>query len=341
MFEERTRRGGKLKTGLLTTVILALLAFLVRGLLGSPPELRLSRELQGVGLSTTVTLSATDVVGLRSLEISLEQNGQRISILAEEYASRWALRHTGPEELSRELQLGITHQPGLADGEATLHILARNLKWFGSETRLDVPLAVRSSPPTIEVLSGLLYVNQGGSEMVLYRVSETATESGVRVGEYFFPGHRLPGGGTGDRAALFAFPYDLPVETSARIVARDDADNEALANFPYRVASKRFRLRDIHISDSFLQKVVPAILSNTPEVPDQGGLLENFLYLNGTLRKANRSRIAEIARQSTPELLWDGPFLQLANSAVESQFADFRSYFNDKEKVDEQVHLGL
>ncbi len=341
MFEKRTRRGGKLKAGLLTVSVLALLAFLVRGLLGGPPELRLSRDLGGIGLSTTVSLTATDAGGLRSLDISLEQNGRRIPILAEDYATRWALRHTGPEELSRELRIGITHQPGLADGEATLHILAQNLKWFGGEARLDLPLAVRSRPPVIEVLSGLLHVNQGGSEMVLYRVSETATESGVRVGKYFFPGYRLPGSGLGERAALFAFPYDLPVETPAQIVARDDADNEALANFPHRVAAKRFRSRDIQISDSFLETVVPAILSSTPEAPDQGGLLKNFLYLNGTLREVNRSRIAEIARQTAPELLWDGPFHQLANSAVESQFADFRTYFNNGEKVDEQVHLGF
>ena len=200
---------------------------------------------------------------------------------------------------------------------------------------------VRTRPPTIEVLSGLLYVNQGGSEMLLYRVSDSAIVSGVRAGEYFFPGFPLPNGQAGDRIALFAFPYDLDATTQAQLVARDDAGNEAIANFPHQVIAKKFRSRDIPIDDQFLQAVVPAILSNTPEIADQGDLLKNFLELNGKLRETNRSRIAEVARQTAPTMLWEGPFLQLANSAVESQFADFRTYIYQGEKVDQQTHLGF
>ncbi|MBI4465247.1 MAG: M23 family metallopeptidase, partial [Acidobacteria bacterium] len=34
-------------------------------------------------------------------------------------------------------------------------------------------------------------------------------------------------------------------------------------------------------------------------------------------------------------------FLQLSNTAVESQFADYRTYIYQGKKVDEQVHLGF
>jgi murein DD-endopeptidase MepM/ murein hydrolase activator NlpD len=229
----------------------------------------------------------------------------------------------------------------LKDGQANLRIKARNWRLFGSETELDQPLVVRSRPPSIEIRSGLLYVNQAGSELVLYRVSESAVESGVRVGDHFFPGHPLSGGAPGEHVALFAYPYDVPSGVTAQVTARDEIDNEAVANFPHRLMPKRFRSRDIEITDAFIQTAVAAILSNSPEVRDEGDPLKNFLLVNGKLRQMNRAKIAELARQTSPEPLWDGAFLQLSNSAVESQFADFRSYQYQGRKVDEQVHLGF
>jgi murein DD-endopeptidase MepM/ murein hydrolase activator NlpD len=314
---------------------------IVREIRGGPPEIHLSRELKGVGRSTPVSVTATDQRGLRELDITLEQNGVAIPILSESYGSRWSLLASGPKEFTKELQLGTSHQSDLKDGQATLRVRALNRKWFGGETLLDQPLVVRSRPPSIEIHSGLLYVNQAGSEMVLYRVSDTAIESGVRVGRYFFPGYPLRGTQSGERVALFAYPHDLPRNSVAQVVARDDADNEALANFPYQVKPKSFRRRDIEITDQFLQTTVPAILSNTPEIADQGDLLKNFLLLNGKLREMNRAKIAEIASQTAPRMLWEGPFQQLTNSAVESQFADYRTYLYQGKKVDEQVHLGF
>ena len=40
-------------------------------------------------------------------------------------------------------------------------------------------------------------------------------------------------------------------------------------------------------------------------------------------------------------MLWDGPFVQLGNSQVESTFADHRTYFYKGKEVDQQVHLGF
>lgn len=135
--------------------------------------------------------------------------------------------------------------------------------------------------------------------------------------------HQLPG----NRIALFACTYDLPVETPAQVVAQDDAGNEAPANFPHQMIAKKFRNCDIQIDDKFLHAVVPAILANTPEIADQVDLLENYLEVNGKLRETNRAHLVELARETAPTMLWEGPFLQLASSAVASQFADFGAYY--------------
>jgi murein DD-endopeptidase MepM/ murein hydrolase activator NlpD len=88
---------------------------------------------------------------------------------------------------------------------------------------------------------------------------------------------------------------------------------------------------------------VPAILENTSdfEVEDPDNLLESFLRINGDLRQQNAAAIAALARETAPEMLWQGAFQQLGNSAVQSSFADHRTYFHEGREIDQQVHLGF
>ena len=332
---------GKIKIILLLFLVGVPAFFLWRGISATPPEIRLDREIKGISRSTELSFTATDQRSLHALSFSIEQGGETIPILSETHGSRWRIWESAPSELTRQVRLGVAHQEQLQDGAAELRIEVQNKNWFSSRATLRRDVVIRSVPPRIDILSGLLYVNQAGSEMVHYRVSQHTVSSGVRVGEYFFPGYPVPGGNPDERLALFAIPYDAPAEIVPQVVARDDAENESQASFSYRLLTKNFRSRELQISDSFLQATVPSILSRTPEITDQGDLLQNFLFVNGPLRQRNRATIAELSKQSAAEFLWRGSFLQLTNSAVESQFADFRSYLYQSKKVDEQVHLGF
>ena len=337
----RRRERGSAGIVLLILLVVAGVSFLVWELSGKPPEVRLLTERKGIGRSTAISFSATDRRGLRALTVTLEQGGQSIPVRAETFVSRWAWR-TGPKTETREVLLGTEQQQQLRDGQATLRIVAENKNWFSSRAAVEHTYPVRSRAPSISVrTNGIVYVNQAGCEMVIYNVSPGTVVSGVRVGTYFFPGFPLPGGKAEDRLAFFAFPYDAPTDSVPTVIARDDAENEVTATFAYHLFPKNFRHRDIPIDDKFLQATVPAIIAHTPGVRDQGDLLKNFLMVNGELRKANRAKIAEISKDTIPEFLWDGPFKQMTNSAVESQFADYRSYIYQGKKVDEQVHLGF
>jgi murein DD-endopeptidase MepM/ murein hydrolase activator NlpD len=57
--------------------------------------------------------------------------------------------------------------------------------------------------------------------------------------------------------------------------------------------------------------------------------------------KKNHETIAMLSKQSPPQFLWNGPFLQLSNSQVEASFADRRRYVYKGERVDEQDHVGF
>src|SRR4030095_15719906 len=163
----------------------------------------------------------------------------------------------------------------IQEGPASLSISAsdHSLRNFlqGNHTNLTKAFVVDTQPPKLEVLEGQHYINQGGSECVVYRVSEDTEQSGVQVGSHFFPGFPISGSADkGLRFALFAFQYDWPTDTPLKVLARDAADNEATADFWHKVFPKNFRSRDIPLEDSFVQKVVPEILAHVPDIKDQG-----------------------------------------------------------------------
>jgi murein DD-endopeptidase MepM/ murein hydrolase activator NlpD len=145
------------------------------------------------------------------------------------------------------------------------------------------------------------------------------------------------------KVAFFALTWDQDLNTPISVFARDEAGNEGTGTFDFRVFPKPFRKSNIPIDDAFLNKVVPAILQNSPDfkVDNPGDLLQSFLRINRDLRQQNNATIASMAQKTAPTILWKGTFKQLANTAVEANFADQRTYFYKNQEVDRQVHLGF
>ena len=170
--------------------------------------------------------------------------------------------------------------------------------------------------------------------MVVGTISGYWTDAGVRAGPYSFRTFPLPGSKT-ERFSLFAFPWDLPADTMPFFFAKNPGA-ESKATFWYKVFPKKFRTRDLEIDDKFLEKVVTQI-----DPMGSGDLLPRSLKINSELRKKNNQTLADLRLKTADHFLWTGPFLQLANSKVESQFADKRSYIYKGKKIDEQVHLGF
>jgi murein DD-endopeptidase MepM/ murein hydrolase activator NlpD len=184
--------------------------------------------------------------------------------------------------------------------------------------------------------------------MVVYNVTPADATSGVRVGDREFIGYPAANAGvtTADpslHVAFFALTWDQDLNTPINVFARDEAGNESTGNFDFRVFPKPFRKSNIPIDDNFLNKVVPAILQGSPDfkVDNPADLLQSFLHINRDLRKQNNATIASMAKKTDPHILWKGTFKQLANTAVEANFADQRTYFYKNQEVDKQVHLGF
>jgi murein DD-endopeptidase MepM/ murein hydrolase activator NlpD len=90
-----------------------------------------------------------------------------------------------------------------------------------------------------------------------------------------------------------------------------------------------------------MERVVPAIMAQTPELKDRGDLLENYLAINRELRERNNAVLVELTGRSAEAFLWQRTFLQMRNAKVTSDFADRRTYLYNGEEIDRQYHLGF
>jgi murein DD-endopeptidase MepM/ murein hydrolase activator NlpD len=234
----------------------------------------------------------------------------------------------------------------LKAGEAEVRVTAVRPVLFGLRQATSTAtraLEVRLTPPQVAVLSQFHYINHGGSELVVYRVNPPDAESGVRVGDREYRGFPAGGADPALRLAFFALLWDQDLNTPIHVFARDLVGNESSGAFDFRVFPKQFRTSTINVDDRFLARVVPPILQNSPElvVADPGNLLAAYLAINRDLRRMNDETISRIALETAPELLWQGAFKQLVNTAVEAGFADQRTYVHNGQDVDRQVHLGF
>lgn len=288
---------------------------------------------------------------LDRLQVQLEQNETRLPVIAFPGSDGAALTRAGEDELRIVRPIGKRTYPKLEAGKARITVTAVRPVLFGYrhvQSSASRDIEVRLTPPALAALSTFHYINQGGSEMVVYRVSPADATSGVRVGNYEYRGYPASAAGVANadpslHVAFFALLWDQQATTPIGLFARDTVGNEASASFDYRVIPKSFRSSRIQLDDKFLGKVVPGILQSTPafKVDNPSDLLSSFLRINGDLRRQNGAELEALAAHTAPEVLWRGPFKQLVNSAVEGGFADQRTYVYQGKEVDHQVHLGF
>jgi murein DD-endopeptidase MepM/ murein hydrolase activator NlpD len=331
---------------------LALAALVIAGTLitlrvGPLPKLTLRADKPAVGRRTVVQLTAEEGGrGLSSVHLELKQGDRTLLLARRTYTPQAPWTFWGPHTERDEIrvEVGTDTVNGLQSGEATLRATALRVGtwWRHPEPVVEeLRLPVRLTPPSLAVVSSQHYVAQGGAEAVVYRTGETSVEDGVRAGEWWFPGFPLPGGGPGDRFALWAVPYDLKDRDQVRLKAMDDVGTAAELAFVDRFTHKPFSKARLPISDAFLKKVVPEIKSNTPSLRDREDLFDTFLVINRDLRQANAEELKALAKNTARGFLWNRPFLPMPKAKVMSAFADRRTYVYRGQEVDHQYHLGF
>jgi murein DD-endopeptidase MepM/ murein hydrolase activator NlpD len=290
---------------------------------------------KAIGAATSLTVKVSNPHGTRRYTAAVEQDGVSTTVATEEKPATRVMFWRAHEP-AREIHftVGKEQVPGLKEGKARVIFSAQSNDLRAATNAISADVEVILRPPSVSTDGFQHYINQGGSEMTIF-TPVASTESGVRLGMETFRSFPLAGH-PDQRIALFAYSWDTPQDTPPVVFARNTAGTEATARFWFKVFPKKFRARDLDIDDVFLEKVV-----NQIDPGGSGDLLSRFLKINGEMRRQNNKTLADLRLKTEDHFLWTQVFLQLANSQVESAFADRRSYVYKGKKVDEQVHLGF
>ena len=300
----------------------------------SAPQITLTPDSDVLGAAPLEIVVTDQGAGLKSVTATLSVGGTEHNLAAEQYAE--------PAK-EKKITLAPSKIGGLKEGPAVLRISARDgslWRFFkGNETVVEKKLTIDLTPPTLELIADDRYINFGGAGAIVYKPSPDTMTSGVRVGDYFFPGTK---GQIKDQPehflVLFAHPYNVPPSAKAVLVATDKAGNTRETALVYELKNVNYKKSTIALTDSFFQgKVVPLVKDADAR---QGAVKDVFVAVNKRLRKENEDKIAEVTRKSTAPILWSGAFTQLSNSKVEANFADQRTYTYNGQPVDTAYHVG-
>jgi murein DD-endopeptidase MepM/ murein hydrolase activator NlpD len=289
----------------------------------------------------TVTLKAENA---DSLDISIFQNGELVNLLQDK-----------PETSEKTYRLQIKPKElKLNDGSAVIIIYAR--AGVLKEIKHEFETVIDTVPPVIEIVKAPNHIYQGSGGFALLR-AKGADSVFIRQGDNIFRAFEyLPDAGlytesfkefgaetaTKKKSAakiytvFFPAVHDMTDKSMFYAVAMDNAGNQKVRALKTELRTKTHTSSSIQIDDSFINTVITPLLSETV-MPDAEGA---FRKINEEWRKENNAKIVEIARETEPEILWEGRFLQLRNSKVMAKYGDMRTYIYGDKEIGKSVHLG-
>ena len=326
-------------------IVLLPVAWVTMGKLeGTKPSILIEPPPRFIGKTQTLSVVVSDAQsGIRKVWIGLVKDGKE-TVLFQKHLPAVGIIGGGEK---REASFNIKIEPeslGITDGKAILRMVAKDYSWRswfkGNTTYLEKDVIIDTKPPGLDILTRIHNISQGGTGLVIYRLSEPCLDSGVAVGENFFPGYS---GYFKDKnlfMAFFALSYKQGSGTHILVKATDFSGNNTRIGFPYYIKKRSFKKVDIKISDKFLNWKMPEF--NIDVSPDaQAPMLDKFLKVNRELRKSNGAQLLEIVSKTDNKLYWNDTFLRLPNSARQANFADHRNYKYKHHTIDQQIHLGI
>ncbi|MBU1570472.1 MAG: hypothetical protein KKE00_08150, partial [Proteobacteria bacterium] len=139
-----------------------------------------------IGPSKNILISVSDEKrGLRKILIAIVKDGKESVLVDKEYPSGGFLG--GGKVNQDNIRLSLEPKKlGLADGKAVLRMVAWDYSWQrwwnGNITTVEKEIVIDTKRPDVSVLSGIQNLNQGGSGIVIYSLSEPCENNGGYAG---------------------------------------------------------------------------------------------------------------------------------------------------------------
>jgi murein DD-endopeptidase MepM/ murein hydrolase activator NlpD len=294
------------------------------------PVLDLPTPVTNIGQATPISVHVRDPRGVRKVTAIVEQNGAQYNV--------WELAQPSKAaESTLSFVAGVKTTPQLKDGKAKLIITATSNDLLGKTAQIESDVTVVTQPPTVSVDSDQHYLYLGMADLATFNVAGGWTEAGVRVGDQRYRAWPTPGGKPGF-FSLFAFAWNMPLNTVPVVYASNGAGNDVTSPIAFQFPKKeqpKYTTHDLQITDAFIQKVVGELDPN-----GTGDPVTRFVKINNEMRKSNNKTLSDLRLKTADHFLWSQPFQRQPHSQAEATFADIRNYIYQGKKIDQQVHLG-
>jgi murein DD-endopeptidase MepM/ murein hydrolase activator NlpD len=306
------------------------------------PQVAVLSDLTILGRHGAVELQIADEKsGIRSYSVVLQQGKNTVNLAGEKFIKQ-GIFGGGPKKLNEVIEIDALLL-GVVDGRAELLITARDFSlwgWMaGNETVDSYAVAFDTKPPRLSMVDSPRSIKPGGAGIVIYSADEDIFEHGITINGDFHAGFPVPGRSTGTFGAMIGIPYDAETIDKASISAVDKAGNQGQISLGLNLRKVKKNTDMINISDGFLNKKIPEFARFYPEMT--GTFIDQYVYVNNEIRKQNDQRIKEVCSHSSTERYWRGKFGRMGRSARRAGFAEYRAYFYNGSKIDDQVHLGI
>lgn len=325
-------------------IVVPLLMILGSRLENEQPQFTTDLSTPFIGKKQSFQLTAQDPKsGLKQIWVAIFQDGNETILLDKRWSAVGFLRKGAT--FTSNLMVDIdTANIGLKDGKALLRMMVVDHSWYswgkGSRAYKELEVVIDTKPPVIKILSKAHNISPGGSNMIVYSLSEPCDQSGVQVGQHFYPGHQRYSDNDVLRIAFFALSHEQLSEKNINLMAKDLAGNETTSDFPHYIKTKRFKKDTIRISDNFILNKLPEF-ENELSKRSLNSNLDKFLFINKELRKKSKIVLDKLMQNSESSIYWEGAFLRLPRSATRAGYGDTRSYIYKGKIVDLQTHLGI
>jgi len=299
-----------------------------------PPEVKFNNNTGYIGLNPFEISVVDNGAGLKSAMVYLSDDNTEILIANKNY---------DPGVNKDSIIVKIDKKMGIEEGNVRLRVVVEDyslIRFFrGNAVNLEIPFNLDIQRPRIKELSGVQYITHGGSGFIIYRSSKDTKKSGIRIGDYFFPGYSGYFSDSTLYVCFFAYPYNLGDDEEISLYAVDLAGNDMSTPIFYELLKASYKERTLVISEEFILKKMLPFIEEQVDDPESK-IQEIFLTVNNKMRRESNKKIEQITKQSTNLRFWSGKFQQLSNSKVIATFGDKRTYIVKGENIDQQYHLG-
>ncbi len=341
-FSRKSRNKKKL---LLASSLIMAICFSAAGLLFfemEKPTVTLTTPISILGNSTELQLEVSDrKSGIRATTVKLKQGNHEKNYLDSENGRLGYGFNAGPAQESKTVLIDLKDSD-FKDGNAQLTIRVEDFSFAGlfkgNQTELITDLTIDTTPPALSIIHSTQYIQPGGTGLVVYRVSDPASNHGVYLNNHFFKGFQLHDEKETLFGAYVALKYNAVKISNAEVTATDRAGNRTTKKFFTQLKKAKSKPDRINVGDRFLERKLPEMETLYPEMV--GSLLEKYLYVNEEIRKKNNSFIKSLCEKPENEKLWAGRFLRMPG-ATRAEFADHRTYYYKNRPIDKQTHLGV